>query len=103
MIALVTAVARSASIVVALVFLLVAGCAQRAAAPRAVPAVAHTPPTEALPEVAAIRSLCGYLLVVNTGEAHFTVQLSGTDVRTETKREHVLFTVDDLLDSGPSP
>jgi hypothetical protein len=97
MIALVTAVARSAPIVVALVFLLVSACAQRAAAPRAAPAVAHTPPAEEVPGVAAIRSLCGYVLVVNTGEAHFTVELSGTDVRTEMKREHVVFTVDDLL------
>jgi hypothetical protein len=100
MIALVAAVARSAPIVVALGFLMAAACAQRAAAPRpvpSVPAVANTPPAEELPEVAAIRSLCGYLLVVNTGEAHFTVELSGTDVGTDTKGEHVLFNVDDLV------
>jgi hypothetical protein len=72
-------------------------CAQRAAAPGPVSAVANTPPAEELPLVAAIRSLCGYLLVVNTGEAHFTVEVSGTDLHTDTKGEHVLFNVDDLV------
>jgi hypothetical protein len=70
-------------------------CAQGAAGPSAAPQGAAAKAADTPDGVAAIKSLCGLLLVANDGDAHFAVDLAGTSVRVEEKAQDVFY-VDDL-------
>lgn len=81
--------------------LLGSACAGTAAGPtpRSAPAAQASQPAAAADggtETAAIRSLCGLLLVTNAGAAHFTVELAGNDVRVQHSGETELYLVDGL-------
>jgi hypothetical protein len=87
------------------IVLLAGGCA---AAPPASPAAspAQAAPKPAAPpasntvdgdSLATIVTDCGYRLVVNNGDVHYTVDLFGTSVSTHEQGEQQAFIVDDLI------
>jgi len=92
------------AVVLASVALLAGGCAAApapvAASPAPVAPKAAAPPASSPLDgdaTVAIATDCGYRLVVNAGEVHYTIDLTGTDMSTQQRDEQLAFVVDDVV------
>ena len=86
---------RLLAIVACLAGLSACGAPHQAPPPATI--VSRPSPVSKPGETAAIRSLCGYLFVVNQGPAHLQLEIPGAILRHDTRGEHDFYSVDDLV------